>query len=759
MKKLLRLAIVLFSAMVILTVHVYAVQLGHEVTYSENICNEGLQKNNGAGVFSKSKGLETFYIKLLNSPTGVAIKYQGHIQNAGWQDPVYTEDNSLKLDAIKITLENTSEYSVQYQAYVKNIGWQPWVSDGQIAGTVDGPSRLEAVRIKIVPNSAQAVHPSSISLSKTEDVLIKGAVDYLNADIQPKNTLDNNVLWYSSDSTVVSVNNTGKIKAIKAGSAVISVETQDGGKIAQCTVNVKDPPVCVSSINLNKTTDLLYLGDTDNLTSVVLPDDATDKSVKWVSSDNSIVNVDNTGKITAINVGTARITAITTDGKKSAVCNVTVTGKSDGVSVYYQEYSQDTGWQPWIRNEGDTDTPVKDLKIEALKIELVNAPEGAKIKYQAKFKNTGWQSLVYSGTEVGSEGQSNELEAIRLSLENMPGYSVEYQVYTQGKGWGNWVVDGETAGSEINSSAIIGIRIRIVKNIDAQYKIHVQDIGWEPYVQQGTIASTIGENRRIEAINIKLDNVPDGASVKYQVYIEGMSWQPWKMEGEDAGTVGQSLKIEAIRIMLINAPGYSIQYQVDVQNLGWQTWVSDGQDAGVLGLPLGIRGIRIKVIRNPNNIATAPITQPSQSVLNTLSDKLSDYISVDANVKSVNERAVALHGGFSSNNCVFFSSEALRRIGISVPTGMCNTTNYVPYLLNKGWKENYNADVLTPGDVCFTVNDSGGHPTHTFCFLDWLNPDDHTLAYVADNQSNEIHIRSLVQTQQYDAFAFFFYLF
>ena len=78
----------------------------------------------------------------------------------------------------------------------------------------------------------------------------------------------------------------------------------------------------VSNITLNQTTVTLVEGESLTLTATVAPDDATDKTVTWSSSDKSVATVDNNGKVTAVAAGTATITAKA--GDKSATCVVTV---------------------------------------------------------------------------------------------------------------------------------------------------------------------------------------------------------------------------------------------------------------------------------------------------------------------------------------------------------------------------------------------------------------------------------------------------
>lgn len=135
--------------------------------------------------------------------------------------------------------------------------------------------------------------------------------------------------------------------------------------------------------------------------------------------------------------------------------------------------------------------------------------------------------------------------------------------------------------------------------------------------------------------------------------------------------------------------------------------------------------------------------------------KLSKYLSTSANIVSVLNRAVALHNGDSSNTCVYFSSEAMRRIGRGVPLSTCNTLDYINYLRANAWVSSYNIKELTPGSICFTVSNGQGYPTHTFVFMGWVTDGNYTLAYVADNQGTSVHVRNMGSTYATDPFAMF----
>ena len=90
----------------------------------------------------------------------------------------------------------------------------------------------------------------------------------------------------------------------------------------------KPEEVKVKTITLNKKTLSMYVGDTETLIATITPENATDKTLTWKSSKESVATVSN-GKVTAKSVGTTTITATSTDGKVVATCDVTVSKKAD----------------------------------------------------------------------------------------------------------------------------------------------------------------------------------------------------------------------------------------------------------------------------------------------------------------------------------------------------------------------------------------------------------------------------------------------
>ena len=125
--------------------------------------------------------------------------------------------------------------------------------------------------------------------------------------------------WSSSNNGVVTVDQNGSLKAVAAGTATIAVKTTDGGYTATCKVTVK--PVAVTEVRLDQISLTMKVGDMLVLNATVLPENVTDKTVTWSSSNPAAVKVEN-GKLTALAEGNATITAKC--GEKSAFCTVTV---------------------------------------------------------------------------------------------------------------------------------------------------------------------------------------------------------------------------------------------------------------------------------------------------------------------------------------------------------------------------------------------------------------------------------------------------
>ncbi len=155
--------------------------------------------------------------------------------------------------------------------------------------------------------------------------------------------------------------------------------------------------------------------------------------------------------------------------------------------------------------------------------------------------------------------------------------------------------------------------------------------------------------------------------------------------------------------------------------------------------------------------------QPNGETVNTYSNyshsntnyQLFKYMTDVNNERSVDNAAVSLHSGTTSNNCVYFTSEALRRVGVSISTSTANTYQLENVLKGIGFSSSYDFSQIKPGDIVFTNNYS-----HVYIFMCW---DKDGYAYIVDNQgisygNQVLHKRKILEdTATTDRATHFFY--
>ena len=170
---------------------------------------------------------------------------------------------------------------------------------------------------------------SGITLNNSTLSLTTGQNFTLQAMLSPSNATNKEVTWESSDAGVAAVSKDGVVTAKKAGKATIVAKAADeSGKYASCVVTVTEVKKEVTGVTLNKSSLNLGVGGSEVLSATVLPADATNKQVTWLSSTPSVATVSQSGVVTGVKEGTTQISVITADGSKTAICSVTVSGQT-----------------------------------------------------------------------------------------------------------------------------------------------------------------------------------------------------------------------------------------------------------------------------------------------------------------------------------------------------------------------------------------------------------------------------------------------
>ena len=201
------------------------------------------------------------------------------------------------------------------------------VSDGLITARKEGKAEITAksgnkqavCTVTVKPETDVTVPVTSVTLNQSVYTLAIGASYTLIPTVLPANATDRQVKWSSSNEKTVTVSDRGVIQAIAEGTSTIKAEA--GGKSATCAVTVEKTIVAVTEVTLDRTSLTLKVNETFTLSATVAPENATDKAVKWTTSNSGVVRVSN-GTVTAVGEGTAKITAAA--GGKSASCTVTV---------------------------------------------------------------------------------------------------------------------------------------------------------------------------------------------------------------------------------------------------------------------------------------------------------------------------------------------------------------------------------------------------------------------------------------------------
>ena len=292
---------------------------------------------------------------------------------------------------------------------------------------VDGRVRFFGCQIRAV-TGRPVVSVESVSLDQTQASLYPDGRLTLTATVLPENAADISVVWTSSNHAVAEVDQEGNVTAKSVGTTIITVTTNDGGKKATCEVTVieRTPDVVpVASVTISRTSLGLNPGQSEQLTATVLPENATDKSVRWASTNPSIADVDQTGRVTANSVGTTTVTVTTTDGGKVAGCEVTVSAvyvPVESVTIMY-------GDSPCYALGGEKGT-IHQFTAQVLPINASNKT----VTWTSSNPNVATVDQTGKVTLVGAGDAVITAEAGGKTFDMAVGVSVQLQAITLSSG-------------------------------------------------------------------------------------------------------------------------------------------------------------------------------------------------------------------------------------------------------------------------------------------------------------------------------------
>ena len=262
---------------------------------------------------------------------------------------------SVELTEEKTDIQRGRTKKINYSILPENASNKDvvWNSSDESVATVDSNGNIKALKIGSTIISCTSVdNPEAIaectvnvivpitglSFSETSVKLNRGEKKALSPVPSPADTTDKEYLWESGDENVATVDGSGSVTAINAGTTIIRCTSKNNSDIwAECSIEVFVP---MTGIELSKTAITLLRGASETITVRILPEDTTTKEVTWSSSNERVATVDHNGKISAANGGTAVITCSSKETPEiKAECTVNVEVPIEKIELNSSELS------------------------------------------------------------------------------------------------------------------------------------------------------------------------------------------------------------------------------------------------------------------------------------------------------------------------------------------------------------------------------------------------------------------------------------
>ena len=212
------------------------------------------------------------------------------------------------------TSSNTNIATVDYQGQIisKEIGsaWIKATSDLQ-------PDKSDSALIAVanLPVTGFKLNQDSLKIP------IRNQIQLIYA-FQPKHALNRKINWVSGSNAIATVDSTGNVTAVSEGNTFIKAKTNDGNIIDTCRVTVYS--ILASNIKMIPSAVSLWINDTISLKAVITPDNASDKTVNWVSANPAVATVTNDGVVKCISLGSEQIVVSAKNGNLHDTCTVNV---------------------------------------------------------------------------------------------------------------------------------------------------------------------------------------------------------------------------------------------------------------------------------------------------------------------------------------------------------------------------------------------------------------------------------------------------
>lgn len=229
----------------------------------------------------------------------------------------------------------------------------------------------------------------------------------LQVKITPSDTTNKNVQWTSSNNSVATVDSNGVVISKNSGSTIITATTHNGLK-TEFFIEVETP---VTNITLNSNEINLNPGGTFKLDATVNPSNASNKNIKWISANESIATVDQSGNVTADVAGTTYISAVSADGKVVATCTLNVSKpvvtkpakvkiksakkKGKKVTLKWKKISDAAGYVVYMKTNSGKFKAVKTVKKAKTVKAVISLKKGNKYSFKIRAYKLDEETNVY----------------------------------------------------------------------------------------------------------------------------------------------------------------------------------------------------------------------------------------------------------------------------------------------------------------------------------------------------------------------------
>lgn len=288
--------------------------------------NDGLEVENGTGrLVTRFPIYKDSVFSGWEPDTGILLSWhdktieigeESEVSLGGVLYPITTRDRTLEYSSSN---NDIAEVDNEGNITVKNPGSVEITVSNEYTGQ-SSKAYLQVVQ----PVEDFFLQKSTITLYTTDTGV------RLASEVVPDNASNTAVQWYSKDTDIVEVDQTGRLKPINTGMTEVVARTTDGGFTGKCFVNVIEEVIKAESVTIQNKEDVqLSRGETWIAAVSVLPSNAKNKTVSWSSDNEDVATVTQTGKVTAVGAGTAVITAQSPDGPSDTV-EITVSGTGSG---------------------------------------------------------------------------------------------------------------------------------------------------------------------------------------------------------------------------------------------------------------------------------------------------------------------------------------------------------------------------------------------------------------------------------------------